>query len=281
MLRGKQPDAVQKRLKALFFGEAGAGKTTAAIQFPRPYLIDTEKGAENDQYVNLIRKAGGVVFQTNDFDEMVAEVRALISERHDYRTLIIDPVTTVYNDLLDKAEGRVGTEFGRHYGEAKKQWKRLGNLLMRVDMNVIITSHEKNLYGDAMKLEGKIYDGPKGLDYLFDLVFHIEKRGKERVGIVKKSRMANFPDGEVFPFNYDEVAQRYGREVLERDAVPVALAPSEQVDELELLLSNRKDAEELREKWLKRAKVESIELLPSDVVAKCIDFLKNPASVAA
>ena len=50
-LRGKKPEAVEKRMKALFFGPAGVGKTTAAIQFPAPYLIDTDRGAENDQYV--------------------------------------------------------------------------------------------------------------------------------------------------------------------------------------------------------------------------------------
>lgn len=46
-LRGVKPTAIQKRLKALFYGAAGVGKTTAAISFPSPYLIDTEKGAEN------------------------------------------------------------------------------------------------------------------------------------------------------------------------------------------------------------------------------------------
>jgi GTPase SAR1 family protein len=63
-LRAIKPKAVEKRLKALFYGSAGVGKTTASIQFPRPYLIDTEKGAENDQYVKMLEKTGGVIFQT-------------------------------------------------------------------------------------------------------------------------------------------------------------------------------------------------------------------------
>jgi hypothetical protein len=45
-LRGSIPKPEDKRLKAMFFGAAGVGKTTAAIQFPAPYLIDTERGAE-------------------------------------------------------------------------------------------------------------------------------------------------------------------------------------------------------------------------------------------
>ena len=44
-LRGVKPEKIQKRLKALFYGNSGVGKTTASINFPKPYLIDTEKGA--------------------------------------------------------------------------------------------------------------------------------------------------------------------------------------------------------------------------------------------
>jgi Rad3-related DNA helicase len=101
-LRGVKPEAIQKRLKALFYGGAGVGKTTAAIQFPAPYLIDTEKGAENVQYTKLLQKAGGVVYQTTDFDELMKEVKSLLTEKHEYKTLIIDPLTILYNDLLDQ-----------------------------------------------------------------------------------------------------------------------------------------------------------------------------------
>ena len=33
MLKAKKPETIEKRLKALFYGVAGAGKTMAAIQF--------------------------------------------------------------------------------------------------------------------------------------------------------------------------------------------------------------------------------------------------------
>ena len=280
-LRGKKPQAAEKRLKALFFGEPGAGKTTAAIQFPRPYLIDTERGAENAQYVAALEKVGGSVFQSNDFSEIVQEVTALLSEKHQFRTLIIDPITTVYDDLIQKAERKVGTEFGRHYGEAKKEWKRLGNLLLRLDMNVIVTSHQKKLYGEGMSVIGNTYDGPKGLDYLFDLVFEASKRGKDRVGIVRKTRVEGFPEGEVFPFGYDEIAERYGRAVLERDAAPVALATPEQQEELRTLVDSRKGGEDLLEKWLTKAQAETIAELPADVAVKCIAFLTGKKEVAA
>jgi hypothetical protein len=274
-LRAVKPEKIQKRLKALFYGSAGVGKTTAAIQFPSPYLIDTEKGAENDQYTNLLRKSGGVVFQTSDFDELMKEVKSLLTEKHEYKTLIIDPLTTLYNDLLDKSALKNGTDFGRHYSEANKRIKHLLNLLLRLDMNVIITSHAKNEYGQNMAVLGQTFDCYKKLDYLFDLVFEIQKRGKERVGLIKKSRIHTFPDCDQFPFSYDEIATRYGRDILERDSIAEQLASVEQVKELERLIELIKIPVEVTQKWLDKASSEKFEEMPQEAIQKCIDSLKT------
>lgn len=274
-LRAKKPEAIEKRLKALFYGSAGVGKTTAAIQFPKPYLIDTEKGAENDQYTKILQNAGGVVFQTSDFDELMKEVKSLLTEKHEYKTLIIDPLTTLYNDLLDKSAIKHGTEFGRHYADANKQIKHLLTLLLRLDMNVIITSHAKNEYGQNLSVLGQTFDCYKKLDYLFDLVFEIQKRGKERVGLVKKSRIEAFPDLETFPFSYEEIATRYGKDVLERDAVAQELAEESQVKELERLIDLIKIPPEVSQKWLDKASSERWEEMPKDAIQKCIDHLKS------
>lgn len=282
-LRGKKPEAMEKRLKALFYGAAGVGKTTAAIQFPRPYLIDTERGAENTQYVKLLNDAGGAYFFTTNADELIAEVTSLISEKHEYRTVIIDPLTVVYNDLLDKAAAEVGTDFGKHKGPADRTIKHLLTLLLRLDMNVIITSHAKPKWirtkdakgKDTVVEEGNTFDCYGRLDYLFDLVFEVQKRGKERVGVVRKTRIESFPEGEVFPFCYAEIANRYGRDVLERNAVPVALATPEQLTELTALLDARKDGGELAAKWCEKAEAEKLSEIPADAAAKCIAFLKG------
>lgn len=276
-LRGVKPEAIQKRLKALFYGGAGVGKTTAAISFPKPYLIDTEKGAENDQYTKIIQKSGGVVFQTTDFDELVKEVKALLTEKHEFKTLIIDPLTTLYNDLLDKSALKNGTDFGRHYNEANKRIKHLLSLLLRLDMNVIITSHAKNEYGQNMAVLGQTFDCYKKLDYLFDLVFEIQKRGKERIGIVKKSRIEAFPDCDQFPFSYDDIATRYGRDVLERDAIAEVLATPEQVAHLRHLVDLFKEPEEIVQKWLDKANAETFEEMNEEVIKKLITHMENKA----
>ncbi len=274
-LRGKKPEQIEKRLKALFYGGAGVGKTMASIQFPNPYLIDTEKGAENAQYVELLNKNNGVIFQTSDFEEMIVEIKSLLSEKHPFKTLILDPLTTVYNDLLDQAALKVGTDYGRHYGVANGRMKQLLNLLLRLDMNVIVTTHAKNEYGPNLSVLGQTYDCYKKLDYLFDLVFEIQKRGKERIGIVKKTRIKSFDEDDSFPFSYEEIAKRYGADILVKDAAPQKLATPLQMKELERLIILLNIPEEVSDKWLKKGQASTFAEMEEDQIQKCIDFLNK------
>lgn len=284
-LRAKKPEAVTKRLKLMMFGVAGVGKTTASIQFPRPYLIDTEKGAENEQYVKHLQASGGAIYQTSDFDDMITEVTSLLSEKHEYRTLIIDPITVVYADLLTRSAEEIkrtsndrnatGTEFGRHYAAADRKMKHLITLLLRLDMNVIVTAHAKAQYGDQMVKLEDTFDGYKKLDYLFDLVLELKRRGKERVAQVRKTRIAGFPEGEIFPFSYAEVAAKYGADVLEKEAVPVQLASQEQVAELKRLIEVLKLSPEVTDKWLEKAEAERFEEIKAETADKCIAWCQQ------
>lgn len=284
-LRAKKPTATEKRLKMFMYGPPGVGKTTAALQFPRPYFIDTERGAENDQYVDLLNKSGGAYLFTTSPDELIAEVKSLISEKHEFRTLVIDPLTVIYNDLIDKGiDAAGGTDFGRHKAFADRPIKHLCALLTRLDMNVIITSHAKAKWvrgkdakgKDTVIEDGMTFDCYGRLDYIFDLVVELTKRGKDRVGTVKKSRITTFAEGEIFPFSYDTVAEKYGRNVLERDAAPVALATQEQCDTLKEMLAARKDGEAMLATWLEKADANDLSELTAEQAQKAIVFLTSP-----
>jgi hypothetical protein len=273
MLRAKKPEAVNKRLKLFMYGPAGVGKTTAAIQFPNSYIIDCERGAEN--YDKLITESGSAVFQTNDINEVIAEVKSLLTVRHDYRTLVIDPITTVYNDLLEKSELKVGSDFGRHYGAANKEMKRLANLILALDMNVVVTAHSKKEYGDNLKVLGQTFDGWRQLDYWFDLVIELGKRGKKRMAKVVKTRVGSFPDEDVFEWSYEAIKARYDASMLEKESEVVALATPEQVGEIKALLSVVRLPEGTTDKWFAKAGVDTWEDMPADALQKCIDYVKN------
>jgi len=207
-------------------------------------------------------------------EELIEEVRALRSTRHNFKTLTIDPITPFGVDYLEKAEHRVGTEWGRHYGELNKVMKRLMNLLNALDMNVIMTAHAKNEYGDGMKKIGMTFDGWKNLDYEFDLVIELQRRGAKRVGVVRKSRLRSFPDGEVFNWSYEELQQRYGP-ALDAESQPVELATAEQVADIVKLLQAVKLPEGTVEKWWKKAQVDRWEDMPAANVAKCIEHCRK------
>ena len=281
MLRAKKPEAVTKRLKLFMFGPAGVGKTTAAIQFPNSYVIDAERGSEN--YDKIITASGSVVFQTTDIQDVIQEVKALLTEKHDYRTLVIDPITPLYNDLLEKCENQVGADFGRHYGAANKTMKRLANLIMALDMNVVITAHAKTEYGQNFSKLGYTFDGWRQLDYWFDLVIELQKKGKKRFGRVAKTRLEQFPDDDTFEWSYDAIKKRYGADMLEKEAAVVKLAAPEQVAQLKDLLAIVRLPDGTTDKWLAKAGVDVWEDMSAETIAKCIDYVKNklPGNVAA
>lgn len=282
-LRGKKPQEIKKRLKAFFYGAAKVGKTTAAIQFPKPYVIDTEKGAENKRYVDLIDKQEGAIFQCFDFEDLLKEVKSLMVEDHPYKTLVIDPITTIYESLLDQSaskirneeKGKDGTEFGRHYGEANKQMKRLMNLLMRIDMNVIVTAHAKNEYGDNLVVLGQTFDGYKKLDYLFDLILQIQKNGKKRVALVKGTRLEGFEEGEVFEFNYEAISNKYSKEILEKETEKNKLATPEQIQEVKKLILILKTPQTVIDKWLTKTRSASLDEMDEIAIQKIIEHLNK------
>lgn len=271
----KKPSKAEKRLKAMLYGLAGVGKTTAAISFPRPALIDTERGAEMDQYVDAIAKAGGAVLATSSFDTVLDQVRLLAVEEHPFQTLIIDPITVVFDDLAAAWEKRVGDEWSRHRTKATTDWKRLTSLLATLDMNVVWTAHAKNEWVNGEATGRQTYDGPKGADFWVDLSIEVQRRrlpqGDERVGIVRKSRIKGLEVDSEFPFSYDAIAEAYGRDVLERDAKPLDQAYLDLLD----LLAAREDGDELGARMLKKAEVATISDLSTDQVGKALEWLRT------
>ena len=170
-------------------------------------------------------------------------MKSLLTEKHDYRTLVIDPITTLYNDLLEKCEHKVGTDFGRHYGEANKTMKRLANLIMALDMNVVVTAHAKTEYGENLAKLGYTFDGWRQLDYWFDLVVELGKKGKKRFAKVVKTRVDSFPDEDVFEWSYDAIKKPLRRrDAREGGAAPSSSRRREQVREIKDLLEHRAPA---------------------------------------
>jgi hypothetical protein len=87
--------------------------------------------------------------------------------------------------------------------------------------------------------------------------------------------------GDRFPFSYAEVARRYGKEVIEKEAAPQELAAPEQVAEIERLIKTLHLTPETTAKWLDKAGAESWIEMPADALSKCIAWAKERISSAA
>jgi len=290
-LKAKKPEAVEKRLKLFLYGPAGVGKTTASIQFKEAYVIDMENGT--DFYSKTLNKMGSVVLRTNNPDEVKDEIKALLTEKHPYKTLIIDPITQYYNALQEKwnrifekyarsEKEREIQDFGpRYWGKVKSEYKSLQRMLAQLDMNVIVTSHQKPLYGENMVVLGTTYDSAKGDDYFFDLIFQLNKVGEKRIAKTIKERAElgenKFP--AEFEWSYSNFLKYFGAEAIEREAKPVHMATDAQVAEMNRLLGIVKLEDGTIEKWLTKAGVNELSEMTSEQIQKCLDYLNKKLEV--
>lgn len=288
-LKAKDPKTAEpSKPKILLSGIYKVGKTWFSLAWPNVYYIDTEKGADRDHYTDRLKKGGGAYMGPEDgtleADVLIEQLKALSTEKHNYKTVVIDSVTKIFNHLIGKeqerlAEAKKKDEFGTSKKPAIAFMRRLVMWSTRLDMNVIFIAHEKAEYGTDANGErteiGKTADVWDKLPYELDLWVHATKRGPSRILTVRGSRLASFPEGDSFPLEYEEFAKRYGREVIEKAVVPIALATPEQVAEITRLVDLLKIDKDTTDKWLDKANAESFTEFNTEQAAKIIESLKS------
>lgn len=275
--------------KVLIFGKPGVGKTWTSLDFPNVYYIDTEGGANLKHYTDKLKSSGGVYMGPDQgalsFDTLLEQIEALATEKHPYKTLVIDSITKIYNMEIAAEAERLGDKdaFGASKKPALQYMRRLISWLTRIDMNVILIAHEKDQYGLDEKRQrniiGTTFDCYDKLEYELHLCLNVVKLAGTRKARVTKSRLETFKDGETFEWSYDGFADRFGRDVLEGDVKQIILANAEQLAEVQDLISRVKLPEGQVEKWLKAADVEKWEEMDSDKVQKVIDLLKKKLTI--
>ena len=274
-LKFKKPEVKESRLKFLVYGEMGSGKSTMCCAFPTTAYIDTEDTTSKIKYSQALIDNGGGVINTGDMDEIINQVRELLTCAHNFKTVVIDSLTVAYENLIIEAEKRVGSEFGRHIAEADKKVKQLINLLLRLDMNVIVTCQARKEYGNKMQVVGQTYAGYKRLGYMFDLVLETSVLGRNFSAIVRKSRLAQFETGEDIKFSYAEILKRCGPGAIEKEVETEAKASPEKVAELMHLIEVLGVQPDIIEKWLVIGKCDAFEDMPVVTLDKCIQKLKD------
>jgi hypothetical protein len=282
-LKAVKPEAVKDRKpKFLISGKSGVGKTFFALDFPTPYYIDVEEGAVREQYVKKLIEAGGVYFGpeqgSRDYKSVIDEIKSLATEKHDYKTLIIDSFSHLYNLAAAIAEEKVGNDFGKDKKEANRPTRQLMRWIENLDMTVILICHQRDKWerkNGQLVATGTTFDGFDKLEYILDLWIEIEKTGGERTFNIKKSRIDGFPEGNTFPLSYSRFSTLYGKEIIERGSKPVDMADPEDVVEVVRLLEIVKVEPEIIEKWFTKANVDEFSEMTKEQITACLGFLKK------
>lgn len=284
-LKAKTPGETQPgKTKQLIFGPSGVGKTWYALSYPKPYYLDTEGGADLLHYQERLKTAGGVYMGpadgTLDFATVIDEIKTLATETHGYETLIIDSITKLFQTCIAQEADRLGDKdaFGASKKPAIAWMRRLVAWLSRLDMNVVLIAHETSEWGKddktGQRVEiGKMADVWDKLIYELHLTLWCQKRGPQRVAIVRKSRLTGFPEGESFKLEFGAFAERYGKDFIDAPAKPIVLATADQVTEINRLLGIVKVTEEEITKLLTKAGAENFAELNESQAASTINWL--------
>lgn len=280
-LKAKAPELVKVgKPKFLISGESGVGKTFFSLDFPKPYLIDTEGGATRPQYQEKLKKSGGAYFGkeegSQDFNAIIEELKELATKKHDFKTLIIDSFSYVY--LLEAAEAELkgGSDFGRDKKEANKPTRQMIRWLEKLDMTVILICHSKPKWkkvGKEVVSDGNTFDGYDKLEYILDLWIEIPKGGK--TFLIKKSRIESLPQESSMPLSYEKFAEVYGANIIESDVVPVNIANDTQIQSVKKMIEILNVPVEQIEKWFKKVDVESWEEMTSEQIDGLIALLNK------
>lgn len=280
-LKAVDPKAAEpSKPKILIFGKPGVKKTWISLDFPRCYYIDTEGGANLEAYTDKLKKSGGVYFGpdqgSQDFGNIIEEVKTLATEKHEFRTLVIDSKSKLFNIEIAKEMERLGDKdaFGASKKPAVGYTRRLVNWLDKLDMTVILICHERPLWANDKQI-GVTYDGYDKLEYELHLCLHIVKQGDSSKAYIKKSRLPGFLDAASFDWSYEEFARRYGKEVIEAEAKPILLATPEQMAEVKRLLEIvRLSDTDKQDKWINENQLTLAEI-ESEKMDKILNHLKG------
>lgn len=199
-------EQVAPKVKALIFGASGVGKTFLALTAPgRIAVIDTEGGTAF--YANRVGPKGLSEFDvltTKTFAQVEQAIVYLKANPGSYETLVIDPVTVLYETLQDAAQDR-RAEVRRNaeadlemldWQRIKRAYKRLMTDLVNLPMHVVVVAREADLTEERVGSNGrkervKVGFKPgaeKDTDYYFDTVIRLVPASKGREAVVQKDR---------------------------------------------------------------------------------------------
>lgn len=123
------------------YGGHGIGKSTLASKFPKPIFISTEDGLDSLDVVSFPK--------ANTVQDVVANIKTLIKEEHDFKTVVVDSVDWLVEPLIVNSVNAQYDEKEQSYGkgqmyiaeEFREILQGLDVCRTKRDMNVVLIAH--------------------------------------------------------------------------------------------------------------------------------------------
>jgi len=133
--------------RLLIHGIEGIGKSTFAAQAPDPVVVQTEDGLGQIDVPKFPL--------AESFDTVQENLNALVSEKHDYQTVVIDSIDWLeklaVQKVLEKHHGKTTLaefDYGKGYAMLIPLFETIIGLLNQLrrvrKMNVVLIAHSKN-----------------------------------------------------------------------------------------------------------------------------------------
>ncbi|NLD46964.1 MAG: AAA family ATPase [Clostridiaceae bacterium] len=201
-------------IKIMVWGAPGCYKSRFGLSSPSPLVIDYEGSTrlysnEFDFYVANVNKLDKDIDSPVKLTKKILD-EILAGEYKDRKTLVVDPVT----DLLDNLESICATKYEQQIGKKidslnqlqKTKWyafrretsRNMLDQLKDLPMNLILIARSKSVWGKKdgeTQPIGETYDALDIVESLMDVVINLQKDKQDDIkAYVKKSRLGNLPD---------------------------------------------------------------------------------------
>lgn len=274
-LKAKKPELVKpSKPKFILSGKSGVGKTFFMLDFEKPFIIDVEGGATEPQYVEKMKTVGagymGKDDGSQDFKTVIEQIKELATTKHEYKTLVIDSFSKLYNLTAAIAEETVGTTYAADKKEAQKPTRQLQIWMDKLDMTIALVCHSKDEWSKGQPTGATTFDGWQKLEYDLNLWIEMIITGRQRSIVVRKSRLSGFVLGNSYPADYVTFAKLYGKDILEKVPEQVILATKEQIAEVKHLMEVFNISDEDQKKGLKKYDVDELGELSTEQAAQMV-----------
>ena len=149
-LKNAAPRVVYVPPKILLYGRNGIGKSTFALKAPAPIFLDLDENLyELPCVTNKTLKV-----PINNYDDVVNFLGVLFNQDHDFKTVVIDSLSSLEKMIMDKAVKSTNGmtsfadfNYGRGHLKAMVFWEeffqKIKNLWKHKKMIVIFLAHHK------------------------------------------------------------------------------------------------------------------------------------------